>query len=249
MQLFRFQKGYSPVFISTARSGTLILPEIASKMTEQGRAKPETDWHLSRVLDLPAFESAAMMTANLSLYVADLLADPNSSEIIPLMTADGDAIYLAGQDPGPAEVAKRREHYFSPYHVQLNSEVARLKENFPVIVLMDAHSVAAGKEATNEIEFRLNSKDQCPRIESFASRLETLAERYEGVGVSKTADQQRIASQFEGDVSVCAVEIHIDQSSYLDADDGTMDFQLTRDLSNRLEPIMVAVMEWAEEQK
>lgn len=249
MQLFRFQKGYSPVFISNARSGTLILPEIAAKMTDQGLAKPETDWHLSRVLDLPAFESAAMMTANLSLYVADLLADPNSSEIIPLMTADGDAIYLTGQEPGPAEVAKRREHYFAPYHDQLSSEVTRLKEKFPVVVLMDAHSVAAEKEAAHEIEFRLNATDTCPKIGSLASRLEALAERYEGVGVSKAGELRRIASQFSEDAAVCAIEIHVDQSSYLDADDGTMDFQLTRDLTNRLEPIMVAVMEWAEEQK
>ena len=52
--------------VSNPHSGVFIPPEIGEHMTEAGLEKRDTDWFLTRLYDLPAIESAAMISANAS---------------------------------------------------------------------------------------------------------------------------------------------------------------------------------------
>ena len=115
MKLFRFQKGYSPLLVSNPHSGVMIPPEIASEMTEQALVRRDTDWHLTRLYDVPCIESAAMISANMSRYVVDLNRRPDdeplyegflSTSIVPRVTFAEEPIYKDGCQPYQQEIAK-----------------------------------------------------------------------------------------------------------------------------------------------
>jgi formiminoglutamase len=44
-------------------------------------------------------------------------------------------------EPSPAEIERRKESYFKPYHAALTAEIARLRKHHPRIVLYDCHSI------------------------------------------------------------------------------------------------------------
>ena len=246
MQLFRFQKGYSPVMVTNAHGGTAILPEIATKMTEAGLANHDADLFLSRILDLPSLESAAMMTANLSRYVVDLMCDPSSADVVPVQTSQGQAIYLPDAEPDENEVAKRVEHFYAPFYRQLDAEIDRLANRFGSILLIDAHAPKSKRSPSGSaIKLCLPENVGSGRW----SDLRTALERSRGeqrVELDDLTTLGRIATRYQDREEVIAFELSIDQNSYLDPDDGSLDFQLAKELIERLEPIFVSIIKWAE---
>ena len=137
--------------ISNPHSGTIIPREIAENMTEAALVRRDTDWHLSQLYDLPCVESAAVISANLSRYVVDLNRSKDneslypgkqSTGIIPKITFAEEPIYKKGCEPDQQEIANRIEHYWQPYHDQLESELTRLIDTFGFVVLLDVHSIA-----------------------------------------------------------------------------------------------------------
>ena len=158
MKLFQFQRAQIPLLISNPHGGTILPPEIAARMTEEGRALPDTDWFLNRLYDWSDDASAAdldgagKITGNISRYVVDLnrgsdnqhlYPGQNSTGLCPVQTFAGQPLYLDGQQPTPEEIATRIEHYWQPYHDQLQSELDRLINKFGHVVLLDAHSIAS----------------------------------------------------------------------------------------------------------
>jgi N-formylglutamate deformylase len=86
----------------------------------------------------------------LSRYVIDLNRPPenapmypgaNNTELCPTRFFTGDALYREGLAPNDAEVARRIERYWTPYHTALRGELARLKEAHGHAVLFDGHSI------------------------------------------------------------------------------------------------------------
>jgi len=63
-----------------------------------------------------------------------------TTELCPTTSFDGEPLYK-GNSPGEAEIARRRERYFDPYHSAIASEIARLKEKHRRVVLFDTHSI------------------------------------------------------------------------------------------------------------
>ncbi|MDH4314006.1 MAG: N-formylglutamate amidohydrolase, partial [Gammaproteobacteria bacterium] len=46
---FEFTKGSAPLLVSVPHDGRHIPSEIAERMTDTGRAIPDTDWHVARL--------------------------------------------------------------------------------------------------------------------------------------------------------------------------------------------------------
>lgn len=248
MQLFRFQKGYSPVIVTNAHGGTAILPEIAAKMTEAGKANKDADLFLSRILDLPSLESAALMTANLSRYVVDLMCDPDQFDVVPTKTCNGQAIYLPDAEPDENEVAKRIEHFHQPYFRQLDAEIDRLATHFGSVLLIDAHAPKSDRSPNEPaVKLRLPENVVAGRWSDLRATLDQ-SRGEQHVELESSAELGRITTRYQGREDVIAFELSIDQNSYLDPDDGTLDFQLAKELIERLEPIFVSIIKWAEAQ-
>ena len=147
---FSFSRGKSPLLISVPHDGRELAPGMEARMTEAGLALTDTDWHVRRLYEFAESKGAGIISANYSRYVVDLnRADSDellypgqlSTGLCPAKTFDGRDIYLDGEDVGPAERQQRVEKYWRPYHEKIETELAKLKEQFGYALLWDAHSI------------------------------------------------------------------------------------------------------------
>ncbi|MDG1875504.1 MAG: N-formylglutamate deformylase [Mariniblastus sp.] len=260
MKLFRFQKGYSPFMISNPHSGVLIPPEIASEMTAAGLSRCDTDWHLSRLYDFPCVESAAMISANLSRYVIDLNRSPKDESlypgkattgIVPKITFNADPIYKAGREPDEAEIAKRIEHYWQPYHAQLRAELNRLVEQFGFAVLLDTHSIASEVPMLFEgqlpdFNFGTNHGQSCGAmfqelIEEFTSELDEYSHVINGRFVGG-----HITRHYGSLPNVHAIQLELNQSTYMDEETLKWEMEKGQELSPVIESFVYKLLKAAE---
>ncbi len=149
--LYGFVEGPTPLLISSPHSGTSIPAEIAPKLTELGRTLVDTDWQVD-TLYAPIAErlGASMICAKMTRYAADLnrsaadqslYAERKVSRVVSLESFDGEALYLDGAAPDEAEIARRIEAYWRPYHDKLRSTLDAIRARHGYALLWDAHSI------------------------------------------------------------------------------------------------------------
>ena len=148
---FIFEQGTAPLLISMPHTGTHVPVDIAAKLTPAGREVHDTDWHMPTLYDFAKQIGASTLVATHSRYVIDLNRPPDGASLYPgqsvtgLCPVDGfDSAPLyqnKTDEPDDAEVARRRELYWKPYHDQLRAELDRIKAQHGVAMLWDAHSI------------------------------------------------------------------------------------------------------------
>ena len=262
MKLFRFQKGYTPMLVSNPHSGTFIPPEIAARMTPAGLEKRDTDWHLSRLYDLPALESAAMISANLSRYVVDLnrpsddqslYPEQATTGVCPRITFSNEPIYREGEEPGEREVANRIEHYWQPYHDQLRGELDRLVARFGFAVLLDVHSIAQRVPMLfdgdlPDFNFGTNHGKSCGA--KFQAMIDQFADGIEGYSyvINGRFVGGYITRHYGEMPNVHAVQLELNRWTYMEEETLEWDFDLAGEVSTVTESFVVTLMKWAEQQ-
>ncbi len=141
--------GVTPLVISLPHVGTELPTEVVATMTARGRAVEDTDWHVERLYSFARAAGAAWLQPRYSRYAIDLNRPPGdealypgqaSTGLCPTLTFDGAPLY-AGEPPDPAEIARRRERYWAPYHLALGELIAASRARHGFAVLLDAHSI------------------------------------------------------------------------------------------------------------
>jgi len=137
--------------ISMPHVGTHVPPALAARLTDEAQRVPDTDWHLERLYDFADALGASVLVATHSRFVIDLNRPPDGSSLYPGQSVTGlcpvdlfddQPLYRDPVDvPGDAEIAERREAIWQPYHAQLAQELARMKAEYGVAALWDAHSI------------------------------------------------------------------------------------------------------------
>jgi len=150
--VFSFSSGTSPLLISIPHDGRELMPGQGERMTEEGRAIPDTDWFVRELYSFADEIGAGVIAANFSRYVVDLNRPADdaalyegqvSTGLCPLKTFSGDEIYLDGATVSLAEQRERVERYWRPYHDKIASTLSDLKAEHGVALLWDAHSIAS----------------------------------------------------------------------------------------------------------
>ena len=148
--VYQFRRGTLPLLISVPHDGRCLPDAMAARMTEPGRALPDTDWHVGRLYDFAVDFGASVIRAEYSRYVVDLNRPPDDTTLYPGQLATGlcpthsfagAALYLDGQEPDSAEQAERVERYWRPYHDKISNELDRLGQQHGKAFLWDAHSI------------------------------------------------------------------------------------------------------------
>ena len=146
---FTLTPGDSPLLISMPHVGTAIPDGIAAGLTPAALAVPDTDWHIDRLYGFARDLGAGILRARFSRTVVDLNRDPagvplypgaDNTELCPTGLFDRQPIYR-GAPPDTAEIERRRQLYWQPYHAALAAELARVRQRFGIAVLYDAHSI------------------------------------------------------------------------------------------------------------
>ena len=148
--IFTVRRGEAALLISCPHDGTLIVPDIAARMTPAAQSAPDTDWHVARLYAFAESLGATLLVPSHSRYVVDLNRPPddvslypgqNTTGLCPIVQFSGEPIYLEGQQPTTDEINARVDHYWRPYHQALRDEIARLRKRHDRIVLWEAHSI------------------------------------------------------------------------------------------------------------
>jgi N-formylglutamate deformylase len=149
---FDFNAGILPILVSMPHAGERLPDDVAARMTPCALGMADTDWHLPRLYDFVSAMGASTIAAHQSRYLIDLNRPPEDSNLYPGMDTTGlcpldtftrEPLYRDGMAPDAAEVARRLQRYWQPYHDQLRRELDRLLFLHGAVVLWEAHSIAS----------------------------------------------------------------------------------------------------------
>lgn len=151
MDTFSLHRGRAPLLISLPHDGSFIPADIAARMQPAARRSPDTDWHVARLYEpLAEVLGASVLKPRASRYVVDLNRPADGHALYPgrretglvsLIGFDGEALYRDGEAPDAAEVQRRINDFWQPYHDALAQELARLRAEHGRVVLWEGHSI------------------------------------------------------------------------------------------------------------
>jgi N-formylglutamate deformylase len=148
--MIRVERGDSPLIVSIPHAGTEIPDDVAQHLLSLDRARFDADLHVDRLYAFAGALGATIVRTTVSRTAIDVNRDPGGQSLYPgqattglcpTETFDGDQLYRSGREPDAAEIERRREWYFDPYHAALAAEIARLRAVHPRVILYEAHSI------------------------------------------------------------------------------------------------------------
>jgi N-formylglutamate deformylase len=148
---YRYRRGSSPLVVSMPHVGTFIPWSIGGKLSACAARRPDTDWHLARLYDFLEALDATVIAANHSRYVVDVNRPPDGANLYPgkdtprlcpIDTFDQHPLYREG-GPDDAEIGRRLQAVWHPYHRRLDREIERVRGEHGVALLWDAHSITS----------------------------------------------------------------------------------------------------------
>jgi N-formylglutamate deformylase len=149
VSVFELKQAESPLVISVPHDGALIPDDIRQGMTPEAFAATDRDLLISEVFAFTGL-SCSVIKALYSRHVIDLnrpatgealYANQAETELCPTTTFDRLPIYLPEQQPDPAEIKRRIEYYWQPYHQQLQALIELAVKQHGFCLLIDAHSI------------------------------------------------------------------------------------------------------------
>ena len=143
-------EGDAPLIVSFPHTGSELPHDLIGDYHSPWLARRDTDWWVHELYDFVRGMGATTVRSAISRSVIDLNRDPsgvslypgqNTTGLCPLTTFDNQPLYHAGREPDEAEIARRRDTYFLPYHDALAAQIARLRARHGTVVVYDAHSI------------------------------------------------------------------------------------------------------------
>jgi N-formylglutamate deformylase len=143
-------QGESPLILSLPHTGTLLPDHLAELYVSPWQARRDADWWIEKLYDFAVTQDVTVLRTCVSRSVIDVNRDPSGTSLYPgqattglcpLTDFDGASLYQPDQAPDEMAIEERLDRYFSPYHMLLQGEIARLRTRHKRIVLYDAHSI------------------------------------------------------------------------------------------------------------
>lgn len=254
-EIFRFRAGTAPLLVSMPHVGTYIPAELASRMTPVAAQLDDTDWHVDQLYDFLESLGASLLVATHSRYVIDLNRPPDGSSLypgqdmiglVPLDTARYERLYATGAEPAAAEIARRVEQYWRPYHAKLQGELARIHAAHGYALLWDAHSIASVLPRFFEgklPDLNLGTAHGASCAPGTGERLLALAERaaeYRAVLNGRYVGGYITRRYGRPQENVQAVQLELAQCTYMEE---ARPYHFRENLAQRLRPCLKALVE------
>ncbi|ROP80617.1 formiminoglutamase [Stenotrophomonas rhizophila] len=146
----QIHRGDVPLIVSFPHTGTELPDALAAQFVSPWLARRDADWWVHELYGFAQQMGATTVRTAVSRSVIDVNRDPsgtslypgqNTTGLCPLTTFDNQPLYCDGHGPDEAEIARRRDTWFAPYHDALAAEIARLRALHGTVVVYDAHSI------------------------------------------------------------------------------------------------------------
>jgi len=232
MTNFTLQRGSAPLLISLPHDGSFIPDDIAGRLQPTARRSPDTDWHVGRLYEpLAQALGASVLKPLASRYVIDLNRPADGHALYPgqretglvsTIGFDGEPLYLEGPEPDSAEIQRRINEFWRPYHQALAQELARLRAEHGRVVLWEGHSIRSRVPMLFEgrlPDFNLGTA-------TGASCNDVLQAQLQGCLESQSRYSFAVNGRFKGgyitrhygnpDAGVQAVQLELTQLNYMD---------------------------------
>lgn len=140
-----------PIIISIPHSGVEFPEEVKEQFHSDITKHPDdTDWFVDKLYDFATTMGITIIKARYSRYVIDLNRDPKNkplykdgrhiTSLLPTSTFNEKDIYI-NTLPSSNEVDRRLTQYYWPYYQEISRLLSELRQNFPHVLLFDAHSI------------------------------------------------------------------------------------------------------------
>jgi N-formylglutamate deformylase len=149
-EIFTLTPGTVPLLVSIPHTGTTLPADQHERYVPRALSVEDTDWHLDRLYAFVRELGASLLVPRHGRYLIDLnrprdgtpmYPGANNTELCPTRFFTGDPLYRDGRAPDGAEIERRYQRYWRPYHQALQGELARLTAQHGHVVLFDAHSI------------------------------------------------------------------------------------------------------------
>lgn len=235
MDIYRLEQGTAPLLISVPHDGSYIPEQIAARMHPAARRSPDTDWHVARLYaPLAQALGASLLRPFASRYVVDLNRPADGHALYPgrretglvsTVGFDGHPLYASAEvEPDAAEVQRRVNDFWRPYHAALQQELARLRALHGRVVLWEGHSIRSRVPMLFDgrlPDLNLGTAGGASCSPALQQRLEAVLrnqERYDSV-VNGRFKGGYITRQYgRPDTGIEAVQLELAQCNYMDED-------------------------------
>ena len=258
-EIFSYTEGTAPLLVSIPHDGRELAPGQADRMTPDGLALPDTDWHVRQLYDFAPDLGAHIVSANYSRYVVDLNRSPAdeplytgqvSTGLCPTRSFAGDELYNTGETVDANEIASRVRDFWQPYHDRITELLAQLKSTFGYALLWDAHSIVS--------EVPLLCPGRLPQL-NLGTDDGRSCESAIAASVMRVADESDYSSVLNGrfrggfitrhygrpDVGVHAVQLELAQATYMDENTLEYDAERAERLGGTLRAMLSTFLEKA----
>jgi len=148
---YDFIQGSSPLLVSMPHSGLQLTPTVADTLTSEALALPDTDWHIPQLYDFLEAMGVGVIKANYSRYVIDVNRPEDNKPLyagktiglFPHILFNEKSMFKPGTVIDTDHQQACIEYIWRPYHQQLATALARIKQKFGYAILFDAHSIRA----------------------------------------------------------------------------------------------------------
>ncbi len=154
-----------PIILSVPHCGTSFPDELGDMYKpDLMQAPDDTDWFVQDLYDFALGMGITMIHATYSRWVIDLNRDPQSkplysdgriiTALCPSTTFFGEPIYRDERaEVEQAEVNRRVDLYYRPYHDQVAALIAEKRKKFDQVLLWDCHSIRQHVPTINPDKF------------------------------------------------------------------------------------------------
>lgn len=259
---YHFIPGTAPILISIPHAGTHLTPEVASGLSDAALPLSDTDWHIPKLYDFARALGASILVGQYSRFVIDLnrpsddkpLYTTATTGLYPDTLFDGRATFKPGMTPTDAQRQQYLDEIWQPYHQKIQSELARMKQEFGYALLFDAHSIASViprlfDGQLPDLNLGTNSGESCaPALSEILEKTCQQQTRFTHVlnGRFKGGYITRAYGQPENDVH--AVQLELAQVNYMEEIEP---FSYTEDKASELQallkPLLAGMLAWGSE--
>ncbi|MBF7993857.1 N-formylglutamate deformylase [Rahnella laticis] len=259
---YHFIPGTAPILISIPHAGTHLTPEVASGLSDAALPLSDTDWHIPKLYDFARALGASILVGQYSRFVIDLnrpsddkpLYTTATTGLYPDTLFDGRATFKPGMTPTDAQRQQYLDEIWQPYHQKIQSELARMKQEFGYALLFDAHSIASViprlfDGQLPDLNLGTNSGESCaPALSEVLEKTCQQQTRFTHVlnGRFKGGYITRAYGQPENDVH--AVQLELAQVNYMEEIEP---FSYSEDkafeLQALLKPLLAGMLAWGSE--